>query len=232
NSTTVPATDPAIAPIAPASVPAGDLATASTSDPATEPVAARTPRVPGRPTDFLALDKCLPRRQFLEIIEVDVPEDHADHPLQLEYDPEWLAILRLTTRHLPLSESPFQLPADVCSTGTLDLPLLPDSAISRETEWVNRNVVVNGRAPIPCNFVPMAPVPEPGTPDSAHFGLATRGHNGRIFPSSRGRRGYYGGNPYDSQPWQGRRPDVLYPNPQTDELCKMLDIDDPITQRT
>ncbi|KAJ1945600.1 lariat debranching enzyme [Linderina macrospora] len=210
-----------------------------------ESVGMQTPRIAGRSTEFLALDKCLPRRQFLEIVDIDIPEDHAEDPLQLEYDLEWLAILRLTTRHLPFSESPFQLPADVLNADrTQDLPLFPDSVVAKEVEWVNRNIVVDGHALIPCNFVPMAPVPAPGTPDTANFGLAARGFNSRGGRGGgggrggfrggrgRGRGGHYGGNQYDSHPWQGPRPDVLYPNPQTDELCKMLDIDDPITQRT
>ncbi|KAA8915993.1 hypothetical protein TRICI_001808 [Trichomonascus ciferrii] len=53
-----------------------------------------TPPTPtGYPrTSFLALDKCLPRRKFLELINIDV--DQPDQPLS--YDPEWLAILRAT----------------------------------------------------------------------------------------------------------------------------------------
>nr|SVE74738.1 EOG090X06RW [Daphnia carinata] len=47
-------------------------------------------------TNFLALDKCLPRRQYLELIEV--PHD-SNQSLELCYDPHWLAILR-STNHL------------------------------------------------------------------------------------------------------------------------------------
>jgi lariat debranching enzyme len=55
-------------------------------------------------TQFLSLDKCLPRRHCLSIIHIEPPEQrgHAqdnadvkdDTPVGLEYDPEWLAILR------------------------------------------------------------------------------------------------------------------------------------------
>jgi len=41
-------------------------------------------------TQFLALDKCEPHRQFLEII--DLPEFTG--PLQFKYDEEWLSIVR------------------------------------------------------------------------------------------------------------------------------------------
>eukprot|EP00536_Pseudo-nitzschia_multiseries_P016266 jgi/Psemu1/220743/e_gw1.1061.11.1 len=45
-------------------------------------------------TKFLALDKCLPRRHFLSLL--NQPKTYATEKHHLEYDPEWLAILKQT----------------------------------------------------------------------------------------------------------------------------------------
>ncbi|KAJ1815278.1 lariat debranching enzyme [Coemansia sp. RSA 2598] len=205
------------------------------------------PRVPGRATRFLALDKCLPRRQFLEIIDMEVDDSNLDDaPLQLEYDPEWLAILRMCHPYIPLESAPFTPPADkAVSLGSVpDFPAFSDQMLETELQWVAENVFKHGPVYIPPNFVPMAPVPPPGTPDHVSFGLAhaqNRGNSGRGGRGARGGhrghqrgghsqgRGNYGGQADMS--WNGPRPQVIYPNPQTDELCAMLGIQDRLTQR-
>lgn len=63
--------------------------------------AAVYPHEDGSETKFLALDKCLPNRRFLQIIDIDESEPDSEH---LQYDLEWLTIL-YTTKHLTNTKS-------------------------------------------------------------------------------------------------------------------------------
>ncbi|TFK45893.1 hypothetical protein OE88DRAFT_1648923 [Heliocybe sulcata] len=89
-----------------------------------------TPPPAPKVTKFLALDKCLPRRQYLEIIDIPTPDLFNPSRPTIAFDPEWLAITRAFQPYLSLSSSQ---------------PAFPDEPTARqrvaeEMAWVRENV--------------------------------------------------------------------------------------------
>jgi lariat debranching enzyme len=59
-------------------------------------------------TEFLALDKCLPGRKHMQVIEMPT-----NGPLHLEYDEEWLSIVKAMDPYLSLSQNAPKIPNDI-----------------------------------------------------------------------------------------------------------------------
>ena len=97
-------------------------------------------------TQFLSLDKCLPRRHFMTIVQVPV-SDRVESP-KLKYDPEWLSILRKTHNLSSRSHQPVVLPTDVATVDENDIEGVQNRLHSLE---------------IPENFVQTVPPIAPGT---------------------------------------------------------------------
>jgi lariat debranching enzyme len=105
-------------------------------------------------TKFLALDKLLPNRDFLQLTEVEpltaAEPDSLVRPLKLSYDPEWLAITRVFKDDSPSSN----FPQDEGSAGYAP-------KIEREALWVKEHIQDQGKLQVPENFVLTAPVFDP-----------------------------------------------------------------------
>ena len=63
---------------------------------------------PHETTRFLALDKCLPNRDFLQILDLDECSHTTDAPLS--YDPHWLAITKIFHQYLSTTRAQPPLP--------------------------------------------------------------------------------------------------------------------------
>ncbi|KAL8713061.1 MAG: hypothetical protein Q9220_002921 [cf. Caloplaca sp. 1 TL-2023] len=110
--------------------------------------------ITNKTTNFLALDKCLPQRRFLQMLEID-PISHSSvissSPGRFTYDKEWLAITRAFASVNPLT-SP--IPHDQGEAHYRSL-------IETEEAWVEENVVKTNKIYIPNNFQITAPVYDP-----------------------------------------------------------------------
>ncbi|KAK5199709.1 lariat debranching enzyme [Exophiala xenobiotica] len=109
-------------------------------------------------TEFLALGKCEPYQEFLQLLEVKSitsPEEKITRPLKLSYDPEWLATLRTFASELQLGGAPNdRVPPHRGDTYYND-------RIVEDSQWIDLHVVKPGKLQIPENFGLTAPIYDP-----------------------------------------------------------------------
>ncbi|XP_052896453.1 lariat debranching enzyme [Anopheles moucheti] len=80
--------------------------------------AALVPHSKEKSTKFLALDKCLPKRRFLQILDIATElgdkkvEDGNVSPIRLKYDLEWLTILNLTNHLISIRSTNGYMPGE------------------------------------------------------------------------------------------------------------------------
>lgn len=99
-------------------------------------------------TLFLALDKCLPRRQFLEVMTIPVGSEEpstSEPDLRLRYDSKWLAITKAFSPYISKTAYQKILPEDS----------LLNQQIEAAKEWIQENV---HDLLVPLNFECTAPV--------------------------------------------------------------------------
>uniref|UniRef100_A0A8D0GJI0 Debranching RNA lariats 1 n=1 Tax=Sphenodon punctatus TaxID=8508 RepID=A0A8D0GJI0_SPHPU len=93
-------------------------------------------------TKFLALDKCLPHRDFLQIVDIDHDPNAPDC---LEYDPEWIAVLKATNSLINVTHYAWNMPENNGLHARWDYSV-SEEAIKEVLEELNHNLQ------IPCNF--------------------------------------------------------------------------------
>lgn len=116
------------------------------------------PNIFNKTTEFLALGKCEPYQEFLQLLSVQSitnPAAELIRPLSLSYDPEWLAIQRVFASELQLGGHPTdKVPRHRGDTYYRD-------QILQEQEWIAEHVVKPGKLPVPLNFSLTAPIYDP-----------------------------------------------------------------------
>ncbi|XP_053896249.1 lariat debranching enzyme [Malaclemys terrapin pileata] len=105
-------------------------------------------------TKFLALDKCLPHRDFLQVIDIDHDPNASE---SLEYDIEWLAVLKATNNLINVTSNAWNMPENNGLHAKWDYSAT-EGALKEILEELSHNLK------IPCNFSVTAACYDPYKP--------------------------------------------------------------------
>lgn len=94
----------------------------------------------GATTDFLALDKCLPNREFMRIMDIETTtsSEAVDRALSIAYDEEWIGILKHAEPFMSKTPGTWYIPADFYKC--------PGVVPGEKTPWENQPI------PMPPSF--------------------------------------------------------------------------------
>ncbi|WPH04579.1 DBR1-domain-containing protein [Acrodontium crateriforme] len=128
--------------------------------PPKEELTERPSAISNTATNFLALDKCMPHKDFLQLTDIPIHGDDGSwaerRPFKLEYDREWLAITRAFARCEPL------LVGDITAQSYRLKSQKEYLALIKEQEtWVIQNLS-DADVVVPENFEVTAPVYDGG----------------------------------------------------------------------
>ncbi|KAI9652783.1 MAG: hypothetical protein M1831_006585 [Alyxoria varia] len=191
--------------------------------------------IPNTTTQFLALDKCLPNRRYLELLELP-PRDSNDNdkqdqdrgtsdennlgPLRLHYDPEWLSIVRafamdVIPDHTFNNDASARVPQD--KGRGFYTPLIEESR-----KWIEENIVKSDESnlAIPENFELTAETEDNLNADIGAAEAAREGEGATDEGKS------------DIGTTKKSEMPLEYHNPQTAQFCTLLGIPDVFGQST
>lgn len=113
-------------------------------------------------TKFVALDKCLPNRKFLDFLTIGEDDDSSVERQmpEIEYDLEWLTVLHLTNNLLNVSRNFTKLPLQPGPDDPQDnVQRFEFTPSQQEKDLVLQKF--NGNLKIPKNFIQTAPAYDP-----------------------------------------------------------------------